>query len=94
MAIEEVICYACGVKLSSECIGKYIEEKAIHSQVFLTCGQERCAKFDTKLFMAKRARKVDKKWKDEQRMRKRQKAMKLMEDAVQEVDDMELELDE
>ena len=44
--------------------------------------------------MAKRARKVDKTWKDEQRMRKRQKAMKLMEDAVQEVDDMDLDLDE
>ena len=94
MALEDVICYGCGVKLSSEYMGKYIEEKAMHSQVFPTCGKERCTKFNTKLFMSKRARKVDKKWKEEQRMRKRQKAMKLMEDAVQEVDDMDLDLDE
>ena len=93
IAIEDVICDASGAKLSSECMGKYIEEKAIHSQVFPTCGQKRCAKFNAKLFMSKRAGKVDKKWKDEQRMRKSQKAKKFMEDAAQELNDMELEVD-
>ena len=94
MAIEDVICYACGAELSTECMGKYIEEKSIHSQVFPTCGMERCKKFNTKLFMHKRARKIDKKWKDEQRMKKRLRAMKLREEAVQNSDGMELDVDE
>ena len=70
MVIEDAICYACGVKLSLECFSKYIEEKAIRSQVFPTpafptCGMERCKKFNAKLFMQKRARKVDSKAKEE-----------------------------
>ena len=40
MAIENVICYAYGVELS---------------RVLPTCGKERCTKFNTKLFMTKRA---------------------------------------
>ena len=94
MVIEDVICYACGAELSTECMGKYIEEKSIHSQVFPTCGMERCNKFNTKLFMHKRARKIDKKWKDEQRMKKRLRAMKLREEVVQNSDGMELDVDE
>ena len=56
MAIEDVICYACGEKLSLELFGKYIEEKAINSQVFPTCGKDRCKKYNTKLFMHKPCR--------------------------------------
>ena len=44
--------------------------------------------------MHKRARKIDKKWKDEQRMKKRLRAMKLREEAVQNSDGMELDVDE
>ena len=53
MAIEDVICYACGEKLSLELFGKYIEEVAINSRVFPTCGKDRCKKYNTKLFMHK-----------------------------------------
>ena len=47
-----------------------------------------------KLFMHKLARKIDKKWKDEQRMKKRLRAMKLREEVVQNSDGMELDVDE
>ena len=45
MGLEDAICYACGEKFSLEIFSKYIEEKAINSQVFPTNGMERCKKF-------------------------------------------------
>ena len=94
VGIVNVDSYACGDKLSTECMSKYIEDKSIHSQVFPTCGMERCKKFNTKLFKHKRTRKIDKTWKDEQRMKKRLRAMKLREEAVPNSDGMELDVDE
>ena len=44
--------------------------------------------------MHKRARKIDKKRKDEQRMKKRLQPMKLREEVVQNSDGMELDVDE
>ena len=94
MALEDAICYACGEKLSLEIFSKYIEEKAIHSQVFPTCGMERCKKFNAKLFMQKSARRIDRKWKEENRMRKRQRVLQLRQEAAQNVNGMDLDMDE
>ena len=44
--------------------------------------------------MHKRARKVDKQWKDEERMKKRHRALQLREEAAQIADGMELDVDE
>ena len=68
--------------------------EAIHSRVFPTCGMERCKKFNAKLFMQKRAQKIDRKWKEENRMRKRQRALQLRQEAAQNVDGMDLDMDE
>ena len=77
--------------------GTYIADHAALKQ-FLTIMQSResisTLFFNTKLFMTKRAREVDKKWKDKQRMRKRQKTLQLMEESAQDFSDIELEPDE
>jgi len=97
MAIEDAICYACGVKLSLEFFSKYIE-KDIYSQVFPTpafptCGMERCKKFNAKLFKQKRARKVDSKAKEENRLRKRQRTLQPRQEAAHNADGMDLDID-
>ena len=48
----------------------------MHSWVFPTCSASCCSKNQSKIFVQKRARKADKKWKDEQRLQKRLRAMK------------------
>ena len=45
---DHLICYSCGDNVPDECFKKYIDEKAIHSQVFPTCTLEKCAKNERK----------------------------------------------
>ena len=73
-------------------------EKAIYSQMFPTpafptCGMERCKKFHAKLFIQKRARKVDSKAKEENRLRKRQRTLQPRQEAAHNADGMDLDMD-
>ena len=85
--------YSSGSIVSNESFSKYIEEKSIHSQVFPTCTIEYCAKNHAKKFVRKRARKIDKEWKDEQRMKQRQEAMGIRMSDAQNIDNNEDDVD-
>ena len=85
----DLVCYSCGNKVPVDCFVKYVQEKAVHSQVFPTCTIQHCAKDPRKKFMAKRARKVDKEWKDAKRMEKRKRAMQILQQTSENVNQNE-----
>ena len=92
----DLVCYSCGIKVPNECFVKYVNEKAIHSQLFPTCTLQHCGKNSSKKFMSKRARKVDKKWKDVQRIEKRKRALEIIQQNSDNIsqDDNEMDVED
>ena len=68
---DSLICYSCGENVNTECFEKYVEMKKQHSTVQPTCGVAYCLKDRKKRFTTKRARKVNKEWKDLERAQQR-----------------------
>ncbi len=85
----ELVCYACGTQVPQSSFEKYIELKKFNCTIPPTCGETHCKQHPKWPFNKIRKRKLDKKWKDKDRLEKRLKVLKARDEVKRENEDVE-----
>ncbi len=85
----ELVCYACGTQVPQSSLEKYVELKKFNCTVLPTCGENHCKQHPKCPCNKIRKQKLDKKWKDKERLEKRLKVLKARDEVMRENEDVE-----